>query len=71
MSNRRTSGASVAYKLIAFACALLLVATGLMMLVAVFRGTGFRNHWRIIIATQFAEAVFDALQRQQADWQGE
>lgn len=68
---RRSNSTSAAYRIASLVCAALLVCTGVYLAIAVIRSNGFRSHWRIVLVTQFAEALFGVLQSEQTHWQGE
>lgn len=66
---RREAGPTAAYRLISLVCAIILIATGVYLAVAIVSATGFRSHWRVVIISQFAQTVFDVLQSEQVNWQ--
>lgn len=68
-TRRAPTGASASYRIVTLVCGLLIALLGVYMVVAVMRTNGFRSHWRIVLATQFVQSMFDVLQAEQRDFQ--
>lgn len=69
-ATRPPAGLSAAYRVVTAVCGLLLLITGVYLVASVCLSNGFRSQWRVVLVTQLAQAMFDALQREHTtDWQ--